>query len=182
MKPSPGTNEGVTERETEQETQQPTWETVAYYEHWELAADYKLEPLEIKSNEFRVIWNFSADADDIKRTLRRYMDVFDSITEDTALIRIKLENLTHHPEKNETFYFTCYGIELSLSGWNPWDSNVVFGTIFHPQNITGNVFQGEATFRGKGKIMVYVETLWLVYPHLKFGGTWRWELAIQERK
>jgi len=159
------------------------WVQAAKYGHWKIEGKYDLEPITIKSGEFRIRWIFGADDESKKsmnQTLSRWLKD-GLVSEKKPLIRIKLVNHSHiSSDPKEVIYYRFYGIELSLSGSNPWEE-IFFGSVFKPILIVGNMFGGEAHFRGNGKIGLYVETLPIAYPYMDFGGPWNWELIVEER-
>lgn len=160
--------------------QNNTWVTIATYENWRIG-NYELEPFKVSGEKFRVTWVFGSDEESKKnmnRTISKYIN--DTlISKNHPLLQIKLDNQTHILQNNEAVYYRFFGLVLSYDDCKVWD-NIAFGSIFKVLSYSGNVFQGEAVFEGKGKIGMYVEPL-PIYS-TDFGGSWNWNITVEEHE
>jgi hypothetical protein len=168
---------------TESSQKEIRWVQVAKYQYWRIKGKFELEPVKIESGEFRIRWSFATDIDSLKSLNNTIYRLLKDriITTKTHLVLIKLVNYSHiRTDSKEVIYYRFFGIELSPLQAEPWEE-VVFGTVFKPYSISGNILKGEAYFKGKGKIGIYIETHRIISDWY-FSASSNWELIVEEKK
>jgi hypothetical protein len=161
-------------------TQIQEWQELAYYEHWQVSS-FILEPFVVTGTRFRVSWVFGADEESkvsMNGTISKWInDTLISI--DHGLLQLRLENQSHVLQSTEAIYYRSYGIVLSYDDCRVWD-NIAVGSIFKMVSMQGNVFSGQAVFEGTGKVGLSVEPLQIYATY--FGGSWTWNIIVEEFK